>query len=297
MIEPADMLLFVAVVREGSFTAAARTLGITKQSVSERVNRLEQRLGVRLLERTTRSLRMTDAGACYYERCALISAQIEEANREAQRVQAEPVGLLRVSAPVLYGRRFLAPVLGRFLHLYPRLQVEVVLGDRRVNLVEEGFDVAIRVGDLDDSSLTARKLAEGYAYLVASPSYLKRHGVPTRAEHLRQARCIAQRASETWEVQGERVKIASSLVVNDLEMGCAAALAHVGIARVPSIVCGEHVRRGELVTLFGHHPTLTRPVHAVFPSRRYLAPKVRLFVEALAEQVEPMSPLPVPGAT
>ena len=116
MIEPADMLLFVAVVREGSFTAAAATLGITKQSVSERVNRLEQRLGVRLLERTTRSLRVTDAGARYYERCALISVQIEEANREVQRVQAEPVGLLRVSAPVLYGRRFLAPVIGDFLH-------------------------------------------------------------------------------------------------------------------------------------------------------------------------------------
>lgn len=296
MTEPADMLLFVSVVREGSFTAAAGTLGITKQSVSERVNRLERRLGVRLLERTTRSLRMTDAGARYYERCALISAQIEEANREVQRIQAEPVGLLRVSAPVLYGRRFLAPVIGDFLQRYPRLQVEVVLGDRRVNLVEEGFDLAIRVGDLDDSSLTARKLAEGYVYLVASPRYLKRHGRPTRAEKLREARCIALRASETWEVHSERVKISPVLVVNDLEMGCAAALAHVGIAQLPSIVCSEHVRRGELVTLFGHRPTLTRPVHAVFPSRRYLPPKVRLFVEALAEQVEPMSPLPAPEA-
>ena len=172
---PDDMLLFAAVVREGGFTRAARQLGITKQSASERVARLEARLGVRLLERTTRRLRVTDAGAAYAERCAAIAAQVEEANGEVQRRQAEPVGLLRVSAPVLFGRRFLAPVVSDYLTRHPRVRVEVVLANRRVDLLEEGVDVAIQVGELPDTSLTARKLGEGHEYVVASPDYLARH--------------------------------------------------------------------------------------------------------------------------
>ena len=147
------MLLFAAVVREGSFTRAARQLGITKQTASERVKHLAERLGVRLLERTTRHLRLTDPGAAYYARCAAIAAQIDEANSEAQQRQAEPVGLLRVSAPVLYGRRFLAPVVADYLGRYPRVRVELTLADRRMNLIEEGLDLAIRIGPLDDSSL------------------------------------------------------------------------------------------------------------------------------------------------
>jgi DNA-binding transcriptional LysR family regulator len=291
MIEPADMLLFAAVVREGSFTAAATALGITKQSVSERVSKLERQLGVRLLERSTRSLRPTDAGARYYERCAVIAAQVDEANREVQRIQVEPTGLLRISAPMLYGRRYLAPVVADFLERYPQLRVELMLVDRRVNLVEEGFDLAIRVGELDDSSLTARKLTDAYVYHVASPRYLSRQGHPRHAHELRQARCITLRPHETWVVKGEPVKIEPVLVLNDLEACCDAALAHIGIAQLPSIVCGEPVRRGELVTLFGLEPTYTLPIHAIFPSRQYLPPKVRLFMEALVERVAPMSPL------
>src|SRR5262249_30591366 len=134
MISPSDMLLFAAVVREGSFTAAARKLGVTKQTTSERISNLEESLGVRLLERTTRRLRLTDSGAGYYDRCAAIAAQIDEANSEVQQLQAEPVGLLRVSSPTLYGRRYLAPVVFDFLSRFPKAQVEVVLADRRVHL-------------------------------------------------------------------------------------------------------------------------------------------------------------------
>jgi DNA-binding transcriptional LysR family regulator len=292
MIQPADMLLFAAVVREGGFTRAARGLGLTKQTVSERIAKLEERLGVRLLERTTRRLRTTDAGATYYERCAVIAAQIEEANAEVQRRQAEPVGLLRVSAPVLYGRQFLAPIVADYMGRYPRVRVEVVLSDRRVNLVEEGFDLAIRVGELDDSSLTARRLGEGYLYCVASPGYLLKHGTPT-ARTLREARCIGTRPFETWEVGGVQTKIEPVLVVNDLEVACDAAIAGLGITRVPALVCREAVRARRLRVLFGGEQAVVRPVYAVYPSRRHLPAKVRMFLDALAARGAPMQPLEV----
>jgi DNA-binding transcriptional LysR family regulator len=292
MVDPADMLLFAAVMREQSFTAAAKSLGITKQSVSERLSKLEGQLGVRLLERTTRSLRATDAGASYYEKAALIAAQIEEANREVQHAQLEPTGLLRISAPVLYGRRLLAPIVAAFIEQHPKLRVEVLLTDRRVNLIEEGIDVAIRIGPLDDSTLAARKLAEGYVYFVASPTYLKKYGRPKTAAELQRARCISIQPGELWEVNQESCKIEPILIVNDLETACYAALSHLGIARLPSLICGEFVRKKALVNIFGQCSALTREVHAIFPSKRYLPPKVRLFVEALATGIAPMKPLP-----
>jgi len=290
MISPADMLLFAAVVREGSFTRAALRLGITKQTVSERIGKLEAAAKIRLLERTTRKLRPTDAGAAYAERCALIAAQIDEANAELSRKHSEPVGWLRVSAPVLYGRRFLSAVVSDYLRRFPNVRVEVVLADRRVNLVEEGFDLAIRIGNLDDSSLTATKLGEGHMYYVASPSFVAAQGLREPKE-LSTTRCIGINRFETWEVGGVKQKIEAALVVNDLEVACEAAIAGVGVARLPSLVCRDAVLDGRLTTLFRAQSTLVRPVYAVYPSRTYLPVKVRAFVEALAALVDPMPTL------
>lgn len=292
MISPADMLLFAVVVREGSFTRAARCLGITKQTVSERIAKLETESRVRLLERTTRRLRPTDAGAAYAERCTLIAAQIDEANAELSRKHSEPVGTLRVSAPVLYGRRFLSAVVAHYLDRFPKVQVEVVLADRRVNLVEEGFDLAIRVGNLDDSSLTAHKLGEGYMYYVASPRFLASHGSPKPTD-LRTTRCVGVSRFETWDAGGVKQKIEPVLVVNDLEVACGAAIAGVGVARLPSLVCWDAVRDGRLKPLFGAEAALLRPIYVVYPSRTYLPVKVRAFVEALSALgalVDPMLP-------
>lgn len=290
MIAPSDMLLFAAVVREGSFTRAARQLGITKQSASERIARLEEGLGVRLLERTTRRLRATEIGSRYYERCSTIAAQIEEANREAQLQQAEPTGLLRVSAPVLYGRRFLAPVISSYMARYPKVRVDVLLADRRVHLVEEGFDLAIRIGEVDDASLAVRKLGEGHVYYVASPAYVAAHR-RLRPRALQELRCIGMRAVESWEVSGVSLKIEPALVVNDLEMACEAAVAGVGVARLPALVCRAAVESDRLRVLFRAQPAFLRPVYAVFPSRRHLPIKVRVFIDALSALVEPMQPL------
>ncbi|HET9620351.1 MAG TPA: LysR family transcriptional regulator [Kofleriaceae bacterium] len=292
MIAPADMVLFAAVVREGSFTRAARRLGITKQTVSERIGKLEAAARVRLLERTTRSLRLTDAGEAYAQRYALIAAQIDEANAELSRRLAEPTGVLRVSAPVLYGRRFLAPVVADYMRRFPAVRVEVVLADRRVNLIEEGFDLAIRVGALDDSSLRATKLGEGYMYYVASPDFIARHGAPA-ATALAATRCIGLGRHETWTVAGAPSKVQPVLVVSDLEMACDAAIAGVGVARLPSLVCRDAVHAGRLVVVLEPTQAQLRPVYAVYPSRAYLPAKVRLFVDTLSAMVDPMLPIEV----
>lgn len=286
------MILFAAIVREGSFTRAARGLGITKQTASERIAKLEAQLGVRLLVRSTRRLRATDVGADYSEKCSAIAAQIDEANREVQRQQSEPTGVLRVSTPVLYGRRYLGPVVASFLARFPDVRIELVLADRRVNLVDEGFDVAIRIGKMQDSALSVRKLGQGYVYFVASPGYLATHGTPSR-DTIRGARFVGTKPSETWEMFGVRMRIEPALVVNDLEVACDAAIAGVGITRVPGLVCRAAVARGELEVLFGPDPALLTPVYAVFPSRRHLAAKSRIFIDALAEQIEPMLPLEI----
>lgn len=284
------MLLFANVVAEGSFTAAGRAQGISKQTVSARIAQLEEQLGLRLLERTTRRLRPTEAGARYYERCRAIATQIEDANREVQQQQAEPSGLLRVSAPTLYGRRYLAKVVASYLSRFPRVRIELALSDRRVNLVDEGFDLAIRVGLLHDSTLSARRLGEGHVYFVASPSFVAAQGMPSPSA-LPTLPCIGMRPVETWEVAGQSYKLQPKLVVNDLEVGCDAAIAGLGIAQLPSIVCREPVRQGRLQLLFGPAATLLRPVHAVFPSRRHLSPKVRHFLDALSAEIAPMMPL------
>jgi DNA-binding transcriptional LysR family regulator len=288
-VSPSDMLVFAAVVREGGFARAAQRLGMTKQTISERVARLEAGLEVRLLERSTRRVRLTDAGAAYYARCAAIAAQIDEANDEVARRQAEPVGLLRVSSPYLYGRRYLARVVAAFLTRHERARVEIALADRRVNLIEEGFDLAIRIGELDDSALTARKLGEGHMYYVASPAFAAKHK-GLQPKQLRDVRCIGMQPHETWSIRGASVKVDPVLVVNDLEIACDAASAGVGVARLPSLVCRDAVREGRVRVLFDDASTL-RPVYVIYPSRAYLPPKVRLFVDALAELVEPMQPI------
>ncbi|MDP2274647.1 MAG: LysR family transcriptional regulator [Archangium sp.] len=278
MISPSDMVLYAAVVRAGSFTRAAQSLGITKQTASERITKLEERLGARLLERTTRKLRVTETGAVYAQRCAAIAAQVEEANAEAQKHQAQPVGLLRISAPVLYGRKYLMPVVAAYLARYPKVRVELLLSDRRVNFTEDAVDLAIRVGPLDDSTLTARKLSDTHLHCVVSPAFLSRQGTPT-LKTLAAARCVGVRPRETWSFGKAQVKIEPVLVVNDLELAFEAALAGVGIARLPELLSRDAVRARKLKVLFG--PVSTRSVYVVYPSRQFLPVKVRSFIEAL----------------
>jgi DNA-binding transcriptional LysR family regulator len=277
--DPAALLVFAEVVRAGSFTAAARALGSTKQAVSLKVARLEDALGVRLLERTTRSLRTTQAGHRYVERCRAIAAEIAAANQEAREAQLAPSGPLRVSAPFLYGRRFLSPLIARFLAAWPKVQVDLQLSDRRVDLVDEGFDLAVRVGELDAPGTVARRLGDAAVHWVVSPRLRRRLGAPTVAR-LADYPCIARTTSERWAIAGREVHLTPRLVVNDLELACDAAVAGLGVAQVPGFVTAEARRRGQLEVLFPQATTRV-PLWVVLPGRRFVPPAVRHFVDVL----------------
>lgn len=276
------MLLFAAVVAEGSFTRAAAKHGTTKQSVSERIARLEGQLGVRLLDRTTRRVRPTEIGVAYFERCRRIAGEVDEANHEARARQVEPSGTLRISAPYLFGRRFLGPIVAGYMKDFPEVSVDVHLGDRRVNLVEEGFDLAIRAGRLDDSSLTARRLGDVRTSTVAAPSFLRRTPLRDR-KALATADGIGIRAEEEWSVGGRRVVVRPRLVVNDLEIACDAAVRGLGVAHLPEIVTADHLETGRLRRVLEGTPEVV-PVFAVFPSRRFVSAKVRAFLERLTDE-------------
>ena len=280
-IEPGlpEMLLFAAVVREGGFTAAARRLGIAKQSVSDRVARLEGRLGVRLLERTTRRVRPTDAGARYFERCHRIATEVDEANQEVRARQAEPTGLLRITAPYLFGRRFLGPIITDYLRRYPRVRLDLVLGDRRANLIEDGFDLAIRVGTLADSSLSARLLGNARISTVVSPAFLAAHRLE-KPNDLEAVDCIGIQETEEWSVRDRRLQLRPNLVVNDLEIACNAVVAGLGAGQLPELLTREHLNAGRLVRVFEGKPQRV-PVFVVYPSRQFLAARVRAFIDAL----------------
>jgi DNA-binding transcriptional LysR family regulator len=283
-ISPSDMLLFVDVVQQASFTAAAMQQGISKQAVSERIGRLEAALGVRLLQRTTRSLRTTEAGERYYTECAQIAHVIEQANQTLQTEQAEPVGKLVVSAPILYGRGKLIPAIKAFTQRYPKVQLDLRLSDSLVNLVGERIDVALRVSHLNDSALSVRRLGAVSAYFVASPALLIEFEGKNDAEIVRAAPAVTLRDNEIWDLpQGAKIKPKSVLTVNDLSAISSAAVAGMGIARLPGIECKPLVAQGSLKMLLDGQPANSFTVYAVYVSKKQLAPKIRAFIDTLVE--------------
>ena len=290
MADPSDMILFATVVREGGFTAAARVLHITKQSVSDRVGRLERSLGVRLLERTTRRVRPTEVGVAYAARCTALAALVEDADREALARHLEPTGLLRVSGPVAFGRRVLVPVAHGLLAQHPGLTIDVDLSDRMVHVLDEGFDVVIRVGPLADSSLTARRLGAVRLVVVASP---RLRPLPKAPAGLVSCPCVATSADERWSVRGEWLRIRARLVVNDLDAALEACLLGSGVARLPDRLVEPALRSGALVELFAERvATNFAPVHALVPSGRFQPAKVRVFLDALEAAMAPAGASP-----
>jgi len=284
-----DILIFTRVVQTGSFTAAARALGMPKSSVSRKVSDLEDRLGARLLQRTTRQLGLTDAGRLYFDHAARIVAEIEEADQAIGQMQATPRGLLRVTAPLSFG--ILGPIVATFLSRYPEAQIDMVCTDRRVDLVEERFDVAIRAGRLDDSTLVARKLGMIRRVLVAAPAYLRRHGRPRAPADLVEHACLSFGAGQTpdlWNLRAgdraEEVRVSPRLSVNDLELLVEVARAGIGIALIAEFICGDDLRAGRLRRLLPDWCSTEEPVHVVYPTARHLSPKVAAFVDLLRER-------------
>lgn len=282
------MLVFAAVVRAGSFSRAATELRLSKQGVSERVLRLERALGVRLLERTTRRLRPTDAGSVYVERSEAIAAQIVEANDLARERQSEPVGVLRVASPTLFGRRFLTPAVSRYVAENPRVHVDITLTNRPVDLIGDGFDLAIQIGRLRDSNFTARRLGDAVLYFVASPEYLATHGTPSPGA-LGDARCLGFRPVEEWRIDEYRLRVTPVVTINDVEALCEMAIAGIGLSQLPGFVCDAALRDGRLVRLFPQARVAVRQISVLYPSRVFLTTRVKRFLDVLESERRPMS--------
>jgi DNA-binding transcriptional LysR family regulator len=287
-----DMRLFAKVAEARSFTAAARSLGIPKQTLSRRVAELESALDVRLLHRTTRRLHLTEVGAAYAERCAEIGRLADEANRSVTDASAVPKGTLRVTADPLFGEAFLGGVVMEFARRWPEVHIEVILTRRRVDLIEEGFDVALRVGRVDDAALTATRLGPARIRYCASPRYLARRGAPQTPENLAAHECIlvvTEGTSVKWPFQvGKRetlMPISGRLRFNSFALARAAALAGLGIAIFPEFACAEDVRHGRLVPVLEDWTGEVGAVWLVHQTHRYLTARVRVFAELVRDRL------------
>lgn len=274
----------VRVARAGSFTAAARELATSKQWVSRRVADAERTLGVPLLERTTRSLKPTQVGLRILERAGPALASIAEALTEAETTQREAVGRLRVAAPLLFGRRFLVPIVAEYREANPRVLVELLLEDRKVNLIDEEIDVAIRAGGTPDSSLLSRRLGTASVLLVASPELVARHGLARRPHELQAMPAVVARASERWDVDGVQVRPRAGLIVTHLETQLEAALAGLGVAALPAFLTRPLVAAGRLVTLLNGRPVRSGVVQVLSPHRKAMPLRVRRFIDLVVSR-------------
>lgn len=279
------MLLFADVITHGSFTAAARANGISKQAVSERVAKLEAVLGVRLLQRTTRSLKPTEAGQRYHLECMNIAERIEQANNNIQAEQSEPTGTLTISAPHMFGRANLIGILKLYQKRWPKVKINLRLTDRLVNLVDDGIDVALRVSQMTDSALSVRRLGTVHSYFVISPHLLQAQQTKSHAELIRNAPALSFRESEVWELpDGSKVRPHTTLTVDDLVALSGACVEGLGLARLPGMLCRPLVEQNKLQMLLGGAPATSFSVYAAYLSKKQLAPKIRSFIDLLVEQ-------------
>ncbi len=282
------MAIFARVVELKSFTRAASELGMTKSTVSKQIGRLEDRLGLRLLNRSTRQLSLTEAGAAFYQGCRQMVAEAEQAEQAVSFLAEAPRGRLAVSAPVSFGTLHILPGLPDFLRRYPELRVEVTLNDRIVDLIEEGFDIGVRIGKLEDSALISRRLAPSRRVLIAAPDYLARNGPPGRLEDLADHECLIyayQVEGALWRLTGpegrREVKVAGRLRVNNGEALLAAAIGGAGIAFLPTFICGDALRDGRLSRVLPDWADDEAAVNVICPPGRNLLPKVRVFIDDL----------------
>ena len=289
-----EIAVFSKVVAAGSLSAAARDLGLSPALVSRRLSALEARLGVRLLNRTTRSLHLTEEGARYYDACSRVLAEMEDANAEVSRGRVEPQGALKVALPASFGHQHVAPLIVEFAERYPKVELALSLSDRRVSVVDEGFDLAITIADLEDSSLTARKLAPNRRVVCASPDYLRRHGTPRTPDDLAAHNCLTTSDfAMIWEYKDPRgrggtARVRGRYACDNWEVLREWALAGLGVALKSTWDVYRHLQDGSLVALFpGYSFHSDVAIYAVYPHRRLLPAKTRVLIDFLAERFGP----------
>lgn len=287
-----QMQVFVDVIRAGSFVGAAEELGMSKAAVSRHIGDLEARLGVRLLQRTTRRLSLTEEGHIFQARCVDILAGVGEAEDELSAQTGTASGQLRISAPTTFGVRHLAPLWGAFRDRHPRVTLDITLADRVVDLIEEGYDLAVRIGRLANTSLVSRKLAATRMVLCASPSYLEKYGTPRHPHELAAHSILAYSYwsdKDEWQFTGPAVPVVVQtrpwLTTNSGETCLAAALAHQGVILQPSFLVDEDLAAGTLVELMPEFKAVELGVYAVYPTRKHVSAKVRALIDFLVERL------------
>ncbi len=295
-----EMEAFAMVVDQGGFTDAAKKMGISKSAVSKHISSLEARLGARLLNRTTRRVSPTEIGIAYYQRARRVINDAGEADALVTAMQSAPSGLLRLCVATDFGANVLSPILGDFLLEYPDITVNMALNNRHVDLIAEGFDLAIRIGEMEDSSLRARKLAQSSNRIIASPSYFQKYGRPLRIEDLHDHRLLHYAHQDTngasWKItapSGERcvIRAAGWLTVNDGQSLMNAALSGLGIAYLPYFLCAQALKDGLVQEAMPDLPIEAMGVYAVYPPGRFTQPKVRAFIDFLARRFSDMPAL------
>lgn len=285
-----EMQAFAAVVDAGSFVKAADALAASKAAVSRYVADLEARLGVRLLHRTTRRLSLTEEGQVFFARCKELLAEVEEAEAEITSQSGEASGLVKINLPVTFGIRHLAPLWAEFMKAHPKVRLDITLADRVVDLVEEGYDLAVRIASLPSSTLVSRRLATTRMVLCASPEYLRVRGTPAHPQELVDHSVLAYSYWSTrdeWRFEGPdgpvSVKTQPDLHSNSGDVCRAAALSHQGVILQPTFLVGEDLAAGRLVELLPEYRSLELGIYAIYPTRKHVAPKVRVLIDFLVK--------------
>lgn len=294
-----EMQVFARVVDSGGFSSAARSLSLSPSAVSKQITKLEDRLGVRLLTRTTRRLNLTEEGDAFYHRVKRILAEIDEAEQAVSISKAAPRGHLRVTCSVAFGETQVAPLLPEFLDRYPEVTFELMLSDGIVDLVEEGVDVAIRQGKLSNSAMVARKLADNRRRICAAPSYVEKFGTPETPDDLYQHNCLGFAGHpylNEWPFRledGKRqvVRASGNFSANNGESIYDLLMAGLGIARAAEFMVGKHLQEGTLIEVLGDYlEDEAAPIHIVYPDPRHLSPKTRAFIDYMVEKMTPVPP-------
>lgn len=287
------MQVYTSVVELGSFTAAANVFRISPGMVTKHINAIEKRLDATLIKRTTRRLQVTEVGKAYYESCKDILKKIEEAEAGTAILSGNPKGLLKVTASLWFGSISLTPIICDYLNQFPDVSVELSLSDRFVDIIDEHFDVAIRIGELSDSSLIARKLATVELSICASPAYLNKHGTPTKPEDLKNHECLGftnWRSQSGWKVVEKALTnqgvSRSRFDSNNGQALREAALKGIGIILMPKVLLSHDIQAGQLVEVLKDFTPPSRPVNAVYPKERQTTPKLASFVDYLAEHLK-----------
>lgn len=278
---------FVEVVRLGNFSAAARQLQVSSSHISRLVSQLEQQLGTQLLYRTTRQIRLTDSGALYYESCRQLFEGFKDAELALDHHQTNPTGLLKITAATTFGERYIAPLVNEFHTLYPQLKISMHLTNRQLELIEEGYDIAIRMGVLKESTLVARRLCHRREFVVGSPDYFIRHPQPRTLAELEQHNClIGSRDHWLFLDKGARkdLVVTGNWHANSGPALVDAALRGIGLAQLPDYYVTEYLASGQLVSVLDEYQFTDTGVWVLYPQQRYLAAKVRLFIDFLVEK-------------